>query len=107
MQMKRTLYKKEYPLSHTANGWRMGQILRAATLILVLLLSTPSALQAQLVPLHRSVGIPLYLDLDRIYNYNQYEKSRWGLGLRYGYVAGDINMMPPPPAPFARPSAGA
>lgn len=106
MQMKRTLHKNKYTLRHTANGWRMGQILRAATLILVLLLSTPSALQAQMVPLHRSVGIPLYLDLDRVYNYNQYEKSRWGFGLRYGYVAGDIDMMPKPAGFFDRLSVG-
>ncbi len=107
MQMKRTLHKNKYTLRHTANGWRMGRMLRAATFVLVFLLSTPSALQAQLVPLHRSVGIPLYLDLDRVYNYNQYEKSRWGFGLRYGYVAGDIDMMPKPAGFFDRLSVGA
>ena len=28
--------------------------------------------------------------MDRIYNYNQYEKSRWGLGLRYGYQISEL-----------------
>ena len=66
-----------------------------------------STLQAQLVPLHRSLGVPLYLDLDRVYNYNQYEKSRWGFGMRYGYVANDLDLMPKPPSFFDRLSVGA
>lgn len=90
MQMKRTLYKKEYPLRHAANGWRMGRMLHAATFVLVFLLSTPSALQAQLLSLAHDGGGPLWIDMDRIYNYNQYEKSRWGLGLRYGYQISEL-----------------
>lgn len=90
MQMKRTLYKKEYLLRHAANGWRMGRMLRSATFVLVFLLSTPSALQAQLLSLAHDGGGPLWIDMDRIYNYNQYEKSRWGLGLRYGYQISEL-----------------
>lgn len=80
---------------------------RKALLLAFSAMLSGSALQAQLVPLHRSVGIPLYLDLDRVYNYNQYEKSRWGFGLRYGYVADDLNMMPKPAGFFDRLSVGA
>lgn len=46
--------------------------------------------QGQLVSLSRSGGGPLWVDLDRLYNYNQYEKSRWGLGLRYGYHLNEL-----------------
>lgn len=88
--MKRTLHKNKYTLRHTANGWRMGQILHAATFVLVFLLSTPSTLQAQLLSLAHDGGGPLWIDMDRIYNYNQYEKSRWGLGLRYGYQISEL-----------------
>lgn len=31
----------------------------------------------------------LYFNYDRLWNYNQYEKSRWGLGLRYDIGFGD------------------
>ncbi|MBR1550142.1 MAG: hypothetical protein IJ634_05830 [Bacteroidales bacterium] len=85
----------------------MGRMLRAAGLFFLFYLSFFNCLQAQVVPLHRTIGIPLYLDLDRVYNYNQYEKSRWGLGLRYGYLAEDLDMMPKPAGFFDRLSVGA
>ena len=45
---------------------------------------------AQLVSLSNDGKGPFWVDLDRVYNYNQYEKSRWGLGLRYGYTADEL-----------------
>jgi hypothetical protein len=41
---------------------------------------------AQLVPLVSGERNVLSLDLNRLYSYNRYELSRWGLGLQY-----DIN----------------
>ena len=38
---------------------------------------------AQLVPLISGEHNVLSLDINRLYNYNLYEKSRWGLGLQY------------------------
>lgn len=43
---------------------------------------------AQLVPLVSGTENTLSLDLDRVYSYNQYEKSRWGLGLQYDIALG-------------------
>lgn len=43
----------------------------------------------QMVPLFPGVTKnDLYLDLSRVYSYNQYEKSRWGLGLQYDISLG-------------------
>ncbi|MBO4587140.1 MAG: hypothetical protein J5677_04920 [Bacteroidales bacterium] len=45
----------------------------------------------QLIPLSHDGGGPLWLDADKVYNYNQYEKSRWGLGLQWGWMANEID----------------
>lgn len=50
------------------------------TMALIALL--PSSM-AQLIPLASGVRNTLSLDINSIFNYNQYEKSRWGLGLQY------------------------
>ncbi|MBR6440845.1 MAG: hypothetical protein IKS44_02210, partial [Bacteroidales bacterium] len=44
----------------------------------------------QYVPLHRGARGSWYLNLDRLWNYNLYEQSRWGAGLRYGSVLWDV-----------------
>ena len=57
-------------------------------LILTLIALCPSGM-AQLVPLVSGSGNELSLDLGRVYNYNQYEKSRWGVGLQYDFFLGE------------------
>ena len=44
----------------------------------------------QYVPLHRGARGSWYLNLDRLWNYNLYEQSRWGAGLRYGSVRWNV-----------------
>ena len=58
---------------------------RIVLLALALIALMPSGM-AQLLPLISGERNVLSLDLSHLYNYNQYEKSRWGLGLQY-----DIN----------------
>ena len=56
-------------------------------MIALTLIALPMSAMAQMIPLLPSGSKnELWLDPDRIYDYNQYEKSRWGLGLQY-----DIN----------------
>lgn len=60
-------------------------------MLLLLVLSFISLLpssRAQLVSLFSGTENTLSLDLDRLYNYNLYEKSRWGLGLQYDIALG-------------------
>ena len=49
-----------------------------------------AAAAGQYVPLHRGARGSWYLNLDRLWNYNLYEQSRWGAGLRYGSVRWDV-----------------
>lgn len=51
-------------------------------LSLVLIALQPSCM-AQFLPLVSGERNELSLDINSIYSYNQYEKSRWGLGLQY------------------------
>lgn len=61
--------------------------MRKSILIALTLIALPMSAMAQLIPLLPSGSKnELWLDPNRIYDYNQYEKSRWGLGLQY-----DIN----------------
>ena len=61
--------------------------MRKSILIALTLIALPMSAMAQMIPLLPSGSKnELWLDPDRIYDYNQYEKSRWGLGLQY-----DIN----------------
>lgn len=62
-------------------------VMRRTLLFALTLITLPMSTMAQLIPLlPEGSKNELWLDLDRIYDYNQYEKSRWGLGLQY-----DIN----------------
>ena len=45
----------------------------------------------QLISLSHDGGGPLWIDADKVYNYNQYEKSRWGLGFQWGWQANEID----------------
>lgn len=45
----------------------------------------------QLISLSHDGGGPLWLDADKVFNYNQYEKSRWGVGLQWGWLANEID----------------
>lgn len=48
------------------------------------LMALPMSMMAQLMPLlPEGSKNQLWLDPDRVYNYNLYEKSRWGVGLQY------------------------
>ena len=61
--------------------------MRKSILIALALIALPMSVMAQMIPLLPSGSKnELWLDPDRIYDYNQYEKSRWGVGLQY-----DIN----------------
>lgn len=54
-------------------------------LSLTLIALLPSSM-AQFLPLLSGERNELSLDINSIYSYNQYEKSRWGLGLQYDIV---------------------
>ena len=58
---------------------KMGK-LQKALLVTLVLLSCGCGAVAQYVPL---VDQKLYFDLDKVWNYNLYERSRWGGGLKY------------------------
>lgn len=62
----------------------MKKIILIALFTILLL---PSGM-AQLVPLISGESNELSLDLNRLYNYNLYEKSRYGLGLQYDIALG-------------------
>ena len=53
---------------------------KKALLVTLMLLSCGCDAMAQYVPL---VDQKLYFDLDKVWNYNLYERSRWGGGLKY------------------------
>ena len=58
--------------------------MRKKILMALSLIALPMSLMAQLVPLlPEGSKNQLWLDPDRVYNYNLYEKSRWGVGLQY------------------------
>ncbi|MBR1765809.1 MAG: hypothetical protein IJ745_02050 [Bacteroidales bacterium] len=67
---------------------------------LVIAVAAAVGARGQMSGLHRILDLPLYVDQDRIYNYNQYEKSRWGLGIYYGHTAEDLDRSGEPPAGF-------
>lgn len=65
-------------------------IMKRKVLLLAFAAILSGSAQAQLLSLSHDGGGPLWIDMDRIYSYNQYEKSRWGLGLRYGYQISEL-----------------
>lgn len=62
--------------------------MKKIVLVILTLIALPSNSIAQLVPLVSKESNVLSLDINRIYDYNQYEKSRWGLGLQYDIALG-------------------
>ena len=61
--------------------------MRKYFLIAMAFIALPMSAMGQLIPLlPEGTKNQLWLDPDRVFDYNQYEKSRWGAGLQY-----DIN----------------
>lgn len=59
-------------------------VMRKIVLTILTLIALQPSGMAQLIPLLPSeYKNRLYLDFNRLYNYNRYELSRWGLGLQY------------------------
>lgn len=75
--------------SKRKNGRIISKRLLKASAVLLMLWMAPSAGHGQLISLFNSEGgNELSFDVNRIYDYNQYEKSRWGLGLQYDITLG-------------------
>ena len=65
---------------------------RTIILSLILLLGIPSSAQGLRIPVTGSSDSSgLYLNIDRIWAYNLYEHSRWGIGLNYRQLYGSGN----------------
>ena len=61
--------------------------MKKVTLITLSLIALPLCTMAQMIPLSSAESKnQLWIDPGRVYDYNLYEKSRWGIGLQY-----DIN----------------
>ena len=65
--------------------------MKKTVLINLCLMALPLSAVSQWLSLSHDGGGPLWVDPNRLYDYNQYEKSRWGLGLRWGWDASEID----------------